>query len=502
MSVLKKLAGDTALYGVSSILGRVLNYFLVPLHTSLVYGFPAKDFGIQSELYVYVAFLNVIYTYGMETAFFRFASKEQGNENSVYRLILSYILLSTVLFSSLFIFFAQPIADLLSYPDKADIIIWIALILAIDTVLAIPFAKLRQDKKAKKFAFAKTANIVLTVFLNIFFLVICKEIYSDRLFPFLKPFILLIYNPQLGIGYIFLSNLIANAFLFVLLYKEVLEFRFYFNWKKFRPILLYGYPLVFMGLAGVTNMMIDRLMIKYYMPDNFYLGKTSIEAMGIYAACLKLSIFMSLAIQAFRYAAEPFFFSQAQDKNAPVLLAKVMHYFIIACILIWLFVSLNIDIFKIIFLRSEEYWQGIIVVPVLLLANLFLGIYFNLSTWFKLLDKTYFGTYISFLGVFLTITLNLILIPVWGYMGCAVSTLITYFLMCAVCYYLGQKYYPVPYKIGISFIHLVIAGILIIIGFYWSQQMAGYSLLLNNVLLIIYFVFLWVTEKNKLTHLK
>ncbi len=494
--MLKKLASQTALYGVSSIIGRVLTYFLVPLHTDLYYGFSEEDYGSMTLFYAYVAFLNIVYTYGMETTYFRYASKKESNPQEIYRLVLTSILLTTCLLSGLFLAFSQKIATALGEPDQAHFVIWLVLIISIDALLAIPYARLRLENKARTFALTKIANIVLTVLLNLFFLVFCKEVYEGNGLESLKPFIKLIYDPQLGIGYVFLANLLANAFVFLMLYKYLLDFRLYWDWAKLKPMLLYAYPLLFTGLAAMVNNMIDKIMLDIYLPVGFY-PESNREIVGIYGACFKLSVFMSLAIQAFRYAAEPFFFSQAEDKKAPQLFARVMHYFIITCVLLWLGVSLNLDIFKWIFLRNPVYHEGILIVPILLLANLLLGVYYNLTVWFKLTDQTYYGTYISIGGALLTVLLNFALIPVFGYFGPVWAVLITYSLMCVACYYLGQKYFPIPYQWGKSLIHLSLGGILIYVSLQIPLESLLWKTAMNAGLFLLYLVYVIKTERPK-----
>jgi O-antigen/teichoic acid export membrane protein len=456
MSVLKKLAGETALYGISSILGRLLNYALVPLHTAIF--FPAQ-MAIVVELFAYVAVLNVLYTYGMETAYFRFASK--SDPEKYYNTSLSAIMLSSLLFSVLIIILATPLTNALGYPGKEIFIIWFALIIAIDAIVSIPFARLRLEKKAKQFVFARMANIFLNVGLNFFFLWLCKDIYEGKYLLSLKPIVNLIYRPDLGVGYIILANLIANAAFFPLLWKSFARFKPTLQAETLKSMWIYAYPILFMGLAGTLNLMTDRLFLKNLLPDGFYPGRSSVDALGIYGNCYKLSIFMSLVIQAFRYAAEPFFFSQAEDKNAPETFANVMKWFVIACVFIWLGVSVNLDLLGAQFLRKPIYREGLGVVPVLLLANLFLGVYYNLSVWFKLTDRTHYGTIITTIGAVLTVVLNYLLIPVLGYMGCALTFLVSCFAMTVICYTLGQKYFPVPYKLMSAIGYITSAGILI-----------------------------------------
>jgi len=459
MSIAKKLVGQTAAYGLSSIVGRALNYLLVPIYTDV---FLPEAYGVVSYLYAFVAFFNILYTYGMETAFFRFAHKPGADKPRLYKQVLSLVLCSSILFSGILILASGNIAAYIGYPEQQAYIVWLALVLAIDAVVAIPFAWLRLQNKALKFASIKLANILLTVGANLFFLVLCRQIYQGAYLQELRPLVNQIYNPELGIGYIFLINLVANALLIPMLWKEFRLFRFELHLEQLRPMLMYAYPLLFMGLAGMVNEVIDRILLEEWLPESFYPDMSNMAAVGVYSACYKLSIFMTLAIQAFRYAAEPFFFAQAGEKNSPQSFALVMKWFVIACAFIFLFVSANLEDFALL-LRNPAYRQGIMVVPVLLLANLFLGMYYNLSVWFKLTDKTYFGTYISFGGAALTILLNLLLIPLWGYMGAAVATFICYFSMALGSYLLGNRHYPVPYPTK-----TIAAYILLAVGLVWA----------------------------------
>ncbi|HAI77426.1 MAG TPA: polysaccharide biosynthesis protein [Microscillaceae bacterium] len=499
MGVFKKLAGDTAMYGMSSIIGRTLNYFLVPLHTAV---FLPADFGVLSELYVYMAFLNILFTYGMETTFFRYASRSEPEKSlQVYRVILSFVLLTTIVFAGGLLWASPSLATLLGYPDKAHFLVWLVLILAVDTLAAIPFAWLRQANQAKKFAFIKIANVVVTVLLNLFFLYFCKNIAEGYFLPDWKPWVLRFYHPEWGIGYVFLANLLANVLVLFFLYRELALFRFVWNWSFFRPMLQYGYPLLFMGLAGTVNSMIDRILLKYWLPADFYPGLSSIAVVGIYAACYKLSIFMSLTIQAFRYAAEPFFFGKAADKNAPELFAQVMKYFIIFCVVIWVVISLNLDILQVIFLRREAYRQAIGLVPVLLFGQLLLGIYYNLTVWFKLKDQTHWGTKISFVGAFSTLLLNLMLIPLGGYWGAAWATVLSYALMGLITYRLGQRHFPIPYAWTTISLHITAGAIIILLAFLLPMQLSWQSFAWHLFLLGLYIAGVAWSERKLLQNL-
>ena len=455
MSILKKLASETASYGVSTILGRSLNFLLVFIHTA---AFLPGELGVNIKLYSYVAVANIIYTYGMETAFFRFAAEDKIK---YYNIIQSAILISSAFFSLILIIFATPIITYLGYAGKENFLIWLALILAIDAITAIPFARLRLEKQTAKFVKAKIINILINIFFNIFFLLILKKIADGDYLNSLQSLAQKLYNPKIGAGYIFLANLLANATFIYFLRKELFDFKFQFDKDELKRLLLYSYPVMLMVLASTFNLLFDRLLLERLLPTGFYPERTSQEALGIYGNVYKLSIFMALATQAFRYAAEPFFLSKIDDKQSPETLANVTKWFLITCIFIWLGVCLNLDWLKMLFLRKKIYWEGISVVPILLLANLFLGIYYNISVWFKLNKKTYFGTLITLIGLVITVLLNIILIPKMGYMGCAIAFLISCFSMTATCYFLGQRYYPVPYKIGSAIGYIISAGLLI-----------------------------------------
>ncbi|TAF63047.1 MAG: polysaccharide biosynthesis protein [Cytophagales bacterium] len=493
MSFLKKLLSDTALYGVSSIVGRVFNYFLVPLYTAVL---APEEFGIQAELYIYVAFLNIIYTFGLETTFFRFCRDEDNQ--LVYERLQSFLLLYASVLSLGLWLMSENIAAALGYWGEGQYISMLAGVLWIDTILVLSFAKLRQEKKAKQFALIKIFNISINILLNVFFLLVCPFLYEGRYLGFLQPIIASFYVPNWGINYIFFSNLIANALQIPFFYKHFFRLRFSWNYTLLKPMLVYAYPLIFMGLAGMLNSMTDRIMLKYWLPTGFYPQHTTMAAVGIYAAAYKLSIFMSLAIQAFKYAAEPFFFDQSKKEQSPEIFAKVMFYFVLACLSIFLVVSLNTKWLEIIFLRKSVYREAMVVVPILLLANMFLGIYYNLSIWFKLKDKTHFGTWISVGAAVATILLNLIFIPLGGYLACAVITLVVYFAMAVACYIIGNYHYPIPYPINKIGIHIMIGIIIFMFSSIIDVNLPLWvSIAFNNGLLLTYFLFLVYLWKSK-----
>ncbi|MTI19807.1 polysaccharide biosynthesis protein, partial [Fulvivirga sp. RKSG066] len=457
MSQLKRLAGDTAIYGVSSILGRSINYLLVMLHTEV---FLPTELGVFAYLYSYIGIINVIYTFGMETAFFRFANK--GSSKVSYNAACTTVIGISTLLSTLIILNASSVASLIGYPDVSLLIIWLAIILWIDGILAIPFARLRHENKAKLFAALKVGNIFANVGLQLIFLL---------LLPYLSKFETFsnIYDSSLGIGYIVLANLIANALFLPFLWKYIASIRITISKKVVKPMIKYATPIMIMGVAGMVNEMLGTIMLKNLLPDDFYASMNSEAAVGVYSQTFKLSIFMLLAIQAFRYAGEPFFFSNAADKNAPALFAKVMHYFILLSLLMLVVVSLNVNLIAEIFLRKPEFRVALYLVPILLLGKFLYGIYVNLNVWFKITDKTIYGTYFSILGAAVTIIGNVLLIPIIGYLGSAITTVLCYLTMMLACYFTGKKHYPIPYNFKKVTPYVIISAVLVYLSFVFEH---------------------------------
>jgi len=440
-SPLRKLLGHTAIYGLSSILGRFFNYLLTPLYTSVTV-FQPEQYGIITEMYAYVAFLVVLLTYGMETAFFRYFSDEKHDQELVYGTTFWSLVFSSFSFIIVVTLFAQPIANALGYPLHKEYISWFAIIVGLDALVAIPLAKLRAENRPLRFASINLSFIAINIGLNLFFLAYCLPKYKAGEINWLVD---TFYNPEIGVGYVFISNLIASLGRFVLMTPEMLRAKFMVNLKLWRQLIKYAFPLLIAGLAGIINETLDRAMLKWMLWDK--LGEVATMAqLGIYGACYKLSILITLCIQAYRYAAEPFFFDQRSTASAPSTYARMMHVFFAFVMLIFLGVSLFLDVFKH-FIPNPAYWIGLDVVPVLLLANVFLGVYYNQSVWYKLTDNTRYGSYIAITGALITIGFNFLLIPVFGFHGSAWATLICYFSMTAISWYFGQKHYPVPYNL-------------------------------------------------------
>ena len=487
---IKKLVGQTAIYGLSSIIGRFLNYLLTPLWTGI---YSAEQFGIITEMYAYVSFLVVFLTYGMETAFFRFSNKTEDNGTSTFSTILISLVCSSVLFIAACTVFSQPIANWLLYPDHKEYIVWFAVIVGLDAITSIPLAKLRQQNKAFKFAGINMLNVLVNIALNWFFLIYCKNNFDAGNHNFLVD---TFYNPEIGVGYVFIANLVSSIVKFIFLIPESLSVKLVFDSPLFKKMLRYALPLLLVGLAGIINETLDRILLKRMLTNEIGLSK-AMEQVGIYGANYKLSIIITLFIQAFRYAAEPFFFAQEKNSDSKTVYALVMNYFIIVVSAMFLVVLLYLDIIKY-FINNKALWEGLKVVPILLLSNICLGIYFNLSIWYKLSEKTTFGAAISIFGALITILFNVILIPIMGYEGSAWTTLICYASMVVISYYYGQKNYPIPYNLKKAGIYIGLAIALFYVSTYLkinNNNQTNY--LLNSLILMVFLALVVVVEKQK-----
>ena len=483
MSHIKQLAGQTAIYGLSSIIGRVIGYLLIPLYTRV---FIPSEYGISNELYAYSSLLLVIITYGMETAFFRFSETEK-DRGRVFSTALISLLASTALFVLIALVFARPVAGVIRYSNHIEYIIWIALIVSFDALAAIPFAHLRSMNKAKRFAVVKLMNIFFNIGLNLFFLLLCPFLLRKGLFT---GFINLVYSKEIGVGYIFISNLFASALTIVLLLPEYLGIKYTFDRELWKRMIRYALPLLVVGFAGIINETMDRIFLKFLLPE-----KISMAQVGIYGACYKISLIMTIFIQAFRFAADPFFFAKAKERDAKIIYADVMKYFVIICTFIFLVVMLYIDIIK--YFVGEKYYAGLPIVPILLVANMCLGIYYNLSIWYKLTDKTTFGAYISIFGAIITIILNVLWIPLIGYMGSAWATLICYASMMVISFIYGQKNYHVNYDMKkiIGYISLSLALFFISKYIHFDNNIIQY--IFNSLLLLVFVTVIYFFEKKE-----
>ena len=491
---IKSLAGQTVIYGMGTIVPRLLNYFLVPLYVRV---FSAGVYGQITDLYAWMAFFLALLTYGMETTFFRYTQK--ANPDKVFNNIVSCIILTTSIFLILYGLFYKNFAQLIQYQHNTQYVLFLGIIVALDALTAVPFAKLRNNNKAKLFSIIKIANVCLNIALNIFFLLVIPETalaISDKIF-----------GQQAGLLiWVLISNVLSSLLSLILLLPQFKNFHFELDKSLIRPMLAYAIPILLISLVGMVNEVADKILIKYLItiPDAetlAALGMTgqeyALQQLGIYGANFKLAVLMIIFIQMFRYASEPFFFSKAKDRNAPELYAKVMTYFVIFCLVIFLVVMFYIDILKYFIGRGgSDYHEGLVIVPIVLIANMFYGIVFNLSIWFKLTDKTFYGTIISIIGATMTLLCLFILVPRIGYIGAAIAHLACYTVMMLVSYFWGQKVFPVPYQVGRVIFYIVFAIGLFLLSNIFSHYSLIIRLGINTILLLIYFGTVFVAERK------
>ena len=414
---MKSLAKDTAIYGVSSIIGKFLNYLLVPLYTYALAR--TSDYGIVTNIYAWTALLLALLTYGMETGFFRFANREGYNPDTVYKTAYLTLLTSSTLFTTLVIVFRHPIANALGYPDHAEFVEMMFATVAIDAFACIPFAYLRNQKRPIRFAALKLLFVILNIAFNVLFLIVLKK--ND-------------------VFYIFLSNILATTIQTLCLLPFTLPRGGQFDIKVLREMLRYSLPLLVLSVAGIMNQTLDRILFPY-----LYTGDDAQAQLGIYGACFKVAMVMMMFTQAFRYAYEPFVFSKHKDRESVEAYADAMKYYIIFSYLILLIVIFYLDIFR--YIISSAYWDGLKIVPVVLWTYVFQGIYFNLSFWYKLTDETKWGAYFSILGLAITLVLQIIGVPRIGYWASCGSSLVCYFVIMSLSYFIGQKKAPIPYDL-------------------------------------------------------
>ncbi|MBK1718504.1 polysaccharide biosynthesis C-terminal domain-containing protein [Thiocystis violacea] len=486
MNPLKRLASQTAIYGVSSVFGRFLNYLLVPF---LTYSFAPAEYGVVAEFYAYIGFLAVLLAFGLETGYFRFRSGGEWRPEIVYGTVLRFLVLANGLFFLALFMSREPIAELLRHPSHPEFIWWCGAILALDSIGALAFARLRAEDRAGRFAAIKLFEIGANVGLTIFFIYVCRSAHESDPQSWLGQ----IWDPRIGVGYVFIANLIASLIKLLMLAPQLLGGLGSFDTALFKQLIRYSLPMVVIGFAGIINEMLDRAALKYLLPFD---AETNMAQLGIYSACYKLSILMSLFIQAFRYAGEPFFFSYAKQSDARQTYAVVLNWFVICCVFLFLLVTLYMDVFQ--YFVGEAYREGLVVVPVLLLANLALGIYVNLSIWYKLTDRTLLGAGVSLAGALITIGLLVWWVPVHGYKGAAWAHLVCYGSMVLMSYLLGRRYYPVPYQIG-KVLGYVGLGIGLYLASEWLQTTTGWNpLLVGTLFMGVFLLAVLVLDVRKL----
>ena len=479
MSEMKSLAKDTAIYGISSIVGKFLNWLLVPLYTYVLK--ETADYGIVTHLYAWTALLLVILTYGMETGFFRFANREGYNPGQVYRTAWFSLLVTSTLFAVVCVLFQQPIAGAMGYTGHEEFIALLAVVVAMDAFSCIPFAYLRYRRRPIAFAALKLLFVGLNIAFSLFFLVVCPKIQDSAL---ISPW----FDPNYGVGYVFIANILATGIQTVCLLFITMPARGRENrasWTLWREMIRYSLPLLVLGVAGIMNQTLDRIIFPY-----LYVGDDANAQLGIYGACFKLAMVMMMFTQAFRYAYEPFVFSKHKDRNSVEAYADAMKYYIIFSYLILLIMTVYLDLLK--YLIPRVYWQGLFIVPIVLWTYIFQGVYFNLSFWYKLTDQTRWGAYFSLIGLAITFTLQVIFVPKLSYLASAFSSTVCYFVIMLLSYFIGRKHLPIPYDFrSIGGYTSLTLGLL---SCYYGFRMLGLNswllMLVGTALLFIYLIIL------------
>ena len=475
MANLKSLAKDTAIYGMSSILGRFLNYLLVPLYTSNISA-ASGGYGIITNLYAYTALLLVILTYGMETTFFRYANKTNEDPQKVYSSTLIMVGFTSLLFIVLVSIFLQPLSGVMGYSDHSSYVWVMAATVSIDAFQCIPFAYLRYKKRPIKFAALKLLFIAFNIALNLLYFVVLPDLYKS--YP---DIIQHIYNPETGVGYAFYINLVCTASITFFFYKELTGFKYTFDKELAKRMLSYSWPILILGIAGILNQTADFILFPY-----LYKGSQAHQQLGIYGAASKIAMIMAMITQAFRYAYEPFVFGKGNDKDNRETYAVAMKYFIIFTLLAFLVVMGYINILR--HIIGRDYWEGLKVVPIVMAGTIMMGVYFNLSFWYKLIDKTIWGAYFSGIGCFVLILINIIFVPQYGYMACAWAGLIGYATAMTLSYFVGQKKYPINYPLKSIGIYVLMTVFFFIAITYSNQYLPKIYALAVNTLIIFAFI--------------
>ena len=475
MANLKSLAKDTAIYGMSSILGRFLNYLLVPLYTSNISA-ASGGYGIITNLYAYTALLLVILTYGMETTFFRYANKTNEDPQKVYSSTLIMVGFTSLLFIVLVSIFLQPLSRVMGYSDHSSYVWVMAATVSIDAFQCIPFAYLRYKKRPIKFAALKLLFVTFNIALNLLYFLVLPDLYKS--YPEVIQYV---YSPETGVGYAFYINLVCTASITFFFYKELTGFKYTFDKELAKRMLSYSWPILILGIAGILNQNADFILFPY-----LYKGSQVHQQLGIYGAASKIAMIMAMITQAFRYAYEPFVFGKGNDKDNRETYAIAMKYFIIFTLLAFLAVMGYINILR--HIISRYYWEGLKVVPIVMAGMIMMGIYFNLSFWYKLIDKPIWGAYFSGIGCSVLILINIIFVPQYGYMACAWAGLIGYATAMTLSYFVGQKKYPINYPLKSIGIYVLIAVFFFIAITYSNEYLPKIYALAVNTLIIFAFV--------------
>ncbi|MCD0486772.1 polysaccharide biosynthesis C-terminal domain-containing protein [Pedobacter sp. MC2016-14] len=492
MSVLKKFLGQTAIYGLSTVLSRLFNFILTPLFTRV---YPSSVYGIFNKMYAWSSLINAILAFGMESTYFRYLSKFEDKKREVYNnsflciaLISSLFLLTGLVFAnSIAGYLARDVAQLDDYRNYVRFFVWI---LFVDAICVIPFAKLRADEKAMRYSLVKFMNIGCFVGFNLVFILVIPAVIKHNwaLADWLNS-----WYRNTWVGYVFISNLIASVVTLLLLLPELLKIELKFDKELFSKMFSYSWPILVANLSFIVNENLDKIVLGQLLPE-----QVADTAVGVYGAVCKIAIFMSIFITAFRLGAEPFFFSHAKNANAKQTYAVILQYFVVALAVLFVALIANIELLKYFISRDKahvaEYWVGLPAVPYLLFGYVCLGIYMNLSIWYRLSDQTRYGLYISLVGAAITVVLNFVLIPRYSYMGSAWVSMLAYFVMMVISYVLGQKYYPIPYNLKRILAYLSVSAVLVILSFWVFHR----NIYIGNLMLIAFVGGIAYFEKDQL----
>ena len=477
MANLRSLVKDTAIYGISSIAGRFINYLLVPIQTA-AFAAGGGEYGVVTNIYAYTALLMVILTYGMETTFFRFINKTEDDPMRVYSTVLVSVGVSSLLFVIAVFALLPQIAGFMKYPDHPD---WVAVMfvcVAIDAFKCIPFAYLRYQKRAIKFACLQLVNIILNIILNLTYLIVLPALR-------LNPFGLYDDKFTLNVGMVFYINLVCTAVVVVCFWHELTGFRYRFDRALWGKMMRYAWPLLILGIAGILNQTLDKIIFPY-----LYTGADEKAQLGIYGAATKIAMIMAMITQAFRYAYEPFVFGKAKDRDSRDTYAKAMKYFVIFTLLAFLAVIGYMDILRYV-IRDRSYWPGLRVVPIVMAAEIMMGIYFNLSFWYKLIDKTIYGAWFSGAGCLVLVVVNVVFVPRYSYMACAWGGVAGYGTAMLLSYFVGQKKYPIDYPVKEMMVYVALTAVLTA-GMTAANRLLpmGASLAVNTLLILVFVAYL------------
>ncbi len=479
MSVFQKLFKQTFIYGLATVLPRVLGIVLVPLYVDVL---ERDDYGVYASLMALLITGNILFSYGMETAFFRFINKEGNDKKKVQSTALTSITVSSIFFLSLGLTFREHLSNFLEF--ETQYITYGILILSLDALVVLPFAWFRVNERPIRYAILKILNVIINFGLNIFFFLILPLLAKNS-----NSFWNTIYFEQDLVSYVFIANLIASLLTFFMVLSVYAKIGFGFSSTIWKSMMKYAFPVLIAGIAFSINEAFDKLLLKYLLPADIAEAEV-----GVYAACYKIGVFMTLFSTAFRLGIEPFFFNHARAENAKGTYAKITFYFSVLGSLILLAVVIFSDFLKRLIIPDSSYWEAMIVVPIILLANLCLGIYHNLSVWYKITDKTKFGAYISIVGAIITLALNFLLIPKYSYLGSAIATLAAYGTMMLLSWYFGKKYYPIPYNLKKIGMYLTISIVFSILSFYVFES----NYMISIPLLLLFLVILYTFEKKEL----